>query len=304
MAKHKLSITLIILGLFLATQIVGLIVINQHPVPTFLSPTMPEVEFSYGYFLVNLLISFFIAITLFLFLIKYKYRFFLKFWFFAVVTMALSISINAIFRLGNLNFAYLTALVIALPIAILKIYRHSVVIHNLTEILVYPGIAAIFTMVFNPWSILVILILISIYDIWAVWHSGLMQKMVKFQMDELHVFGGLLIPYFTDKQKKSIELMKQKLKNKKITKEKIRKSKMKISVGMLGGGDIVFPLITAGVFMQKFGLTPAIYIIVGALAALTYLFCYSKKGRHYPAMPYITTGIFIALLIWFLTVLF
>ena len=77
------------------------------------------------------------------------------------------------------------------------------IVHNLTELLVYPGIAVIFVSLLTQWSpiknlilIIFLLILISIYDMWAVWHSGIMQKMAKYQIDTLEIFSGFFIPDF------------------------------------------------------------------------------------------------------------
>jgi len=62
--------------------------------------------------------------------------------------------------------------------------------------------------------------------------------------------------------------------------------------------DVIFPIITAGVFMASFGIVPAIFVTLGALAGLSYLFIQTQKGKYYPAMPYITIGIFIGLALW------
>ena len=78
----------------------------------------------------------------------------------------------------------------------------------------------------------------------------------------------------------------------------VKKKKFKISLAILGGGDVIFPIITAGVFMRAYGIIPALLIIAGALAGLTFLFTITKKGKSYPAMPYISVGIFLAMLIW------
>ncbi len=80
--------------------------------------------------------------------------------------------------------------------------------------------------------------------------------------------------------------------------KKIENKKFKINIAILGGGDVVFPIITAGVFMRAYDLTSALFIIFGALAGLTWLFIITKKGKAYPAMPYITAGIFAGLILW------
>jgi presenilin-like A22 family membrane protease len=159
---------------------------------------------------------------------------------------------------------------------------------------IYPGIAAVFVSLLTPFSIIILLVLISIYDMWAVWKVGIMQKMAKFQMEELKLFGGLLIPSVSKKAKLEIKNIKQKYKNKKIPK-KIREKKYKINLAILGGGDIIFPIIASGIFLKFYGLLPALFVTFGALAGLTYLFIITEKGKSYPAMPYISVGIFIGM---------
>jgi UDP-N-acetylglucosamine:LPS N-acetylglucosamine transferase len=129
---------------------------------------------------------------------------------------------------------------------------------------------------------------------WAVWHSGIMQKIAKYQMNELKIFGGLFIPYISKKMRDRIAFLKKK-KNKKELK------KIKISVAILGGGDIVFPAITSGVFLKFLGIVPALFVVFGAFFGLFILMLYSEKKKFYPAMPFITAGIFMGLLLWVIT---
>jgi len=125
--------------------------------------------------------------------------------------------------------------------------------------------------------------------------------MAKYQMNELKIFGGFLIPHASKKAKmqlRKIRLIKSKTKQK----SELKKSKIRIQMALLGGGDVVFPIITAGVFMRAFNsIQPALFIIFGALVGLSYLFLNSEKKKFYPAMPFITIGIFAGLVAWILT---
>jgi len=132
---------------------------------------------------------------------------------------------------------------------------------------------------------------------WAVWKSGIMQKMAKFQMEELKIFGGFLIPSASAKVKAQMKKIKLKYENKKMP-MKIKNKKFKVNIAILGGGDVIFPIITAGVFYRSFGMMAALSIIFGALIGLSYLFAVTKKGKAYPAMPYITAGILLGLAFW------
>ena len=299
--KHKITISVLILCLFLVAQFIGLYMIISDSVPTFLNPAAsPESKQTPAFYFYQIISSFIFAILIIVLITKYKLKLFMKTWFFVVVTLALSISLFAIFK----NFfgieRYIFALVVALILAMLKIFRPSAIIHNGTELLIYPGIATLFVPILTPLYAILLLIIISIYDIWAVWHSGLMKKMANFQMNEMKVFGGLLIPYMSKEVKNKIKLLRIKYKNKEIPSKEIKKKKIKIGLAILGGGDIVFPIITAGVFLLYYGLTSALFVTFGALAGLTYIMIFSEKKKMYPAMPFITAGIFLGLLIWWL----
>jgi presenilin-like A22 family membrane protease len=280
--------------MFLLTQFIGLWIVDTYTDDKIPYGMQTEGETSPGIF--SIIFSLALAVALILILMKYKWKLVIRIWFFLVITLALAISINAFLK-NSIPSAALIAFVIALPLAVLKVFRPHVLIHNLTELLIYPGIAAVFVSILTPLTAIILLVVISIYDAWAVWRSGIMQKMAKFQMQELHLFGGFLLPTLSKKVKNQIKRIKQKYKGKKIP-ASVKKKKFKISLAILGGGDVIFPIITAGVFMRAFGLTSALFITFGAFAGLIFLFLITKKGKAYPAMPYISTGIFLALIIW------
>ncbi len=310
--KHKLSITLLLLAMFLATQFIGLYVVNQYAPKLAISVnetnqtefTIEKNDLPFGLSIQDddkpdffgIIFSFILAFLVIFFLMKYKWKLIMRIWFFLVVAIALSISFYSLL-IGRTEQAQIIALSAGFLFAVFKIYKPNVIIHNATELLIYPGIAAIFVEILNPVSIILLLVIISLYDMWAVWRSGIMQKMAKFQMEELNLFGGFLIPTMSKKVREKIDQIRQKYKGKEIP-TNLKKRKFKVSLAILGGGDIIFPIITSGVFMRVYGLLPALFIIVGSFAGLTYLFAITKKGKAYPAMPYITAGIFLGLLVW------
>ena len=77
--------------------------------------------------------------------------------------------------------------------------------------------------------------------------------------------------------------------------EILKKKKIKANVAVLGGGDIIFPIITAGVMLNTFGILSALLVMAGATFGLGLLFFMAKKKKFYPAMPFITTGIFLGI---------
>lgn len=310
--KHNTKITILILSMFLLTQFIGLYVVDTYSTERVVgdeiikvnaTKTLPygmeipevEEEKDYRTNFTSILISFVIAIAILFLLTRFRAKYVLKTWFFLVTILALGISFTSL--LPSIQYASIIALVIAVPLAVGKIYGRNFLAHNLSELLIYPGIAAVFVPLLNLTSIIILLILISLYDMWAVWKSKIMQKMAKFQMNELKVFGGFYIPYASKKEKLKIKKIKEKIKNKKMTKEEANKKSFKINVAILGGGDIIFPIITAGVVLKTWGVWPAISIIFGALMGLSFLLIFSNKKKFYPAMPFISSGIFLAMLI-------
>ena len=57
----------------------------------------------------------------------------------------------------------------------------------------------------------------------------------------------------------------------------------------------MFPIILAGVVLNTLGFMQALIVAIGATLSLAYLFYISKKGKFYPAMPFISVGCLIAL---------
>lgn len=297
--KHNLKITLLILGLFVIAQVLGLFISNyynspDHPLPFGLEvPQAGAPGESSGDLFVSLLFSFLVALALFVLLTKLKLKHVLKAWFFIVVVLALGISFNFLFLvlgISPLKTVIILSLGLGIILAFFKVYKRDFLVHNITEILIYPGIASVFIPILNIYTMAILLVLISGYDAWAVWHSKLMVKMAKYQINELKTFSGFFIPYLT-------KSMKKKFKGMKLSQLKKRKKGAKVNVAILGGGDIVFPIITAGVVLKTFGLGVAIFTLVGALLGLSYIFFIAEKKKFYPAMPFITTGIIVGTLL-------
>ena len=310
--KHNLRITIIILIMFVLSQFIGLYVVNTYSNQKIINGEVSFVEPSkiipygmgvdlksnqeYKLNFISILFSFIIAFLVIYALMHIRAKSVMKGWFFIITIIALAIAFNAILP----DFKYITifSLILALPISFSKIYRQGIVSHNFSELFIYPGIAAIFVPILNLTWMIILLILISIYDAWAVWKSQVMQKMAKFQMDQMNMIAGFMIPYADKKERERIKKLKQKLKEKKLTEEQIKNKKFKVHLAILGGGDIVFPIITSGVVLKTWGILPAIAVIFGALLGLSYLLFFGKK-KFYPAMPFISAGIFLAMgIIW------
>ena len=288
--KHSLSITIIVLGIFLLAQFVGLAIVYKYidpeksqlegktafkDLPIGERPPLDE-KTSY----IPLMLTILLGTGILLLLIKYNLALIWKVWFLIAVTVALTVAWSAFITAG-------IAFVLAIVFAIWKVFKPNVLVHNFTELFVYGGLAAIFAPLFTLISISILLVLISVYDAYAVWKSKHMVTLAKSQT-EAKVFAGLLIPY---KLSGAAVPAKKVLRHKIITK--------KVRTAILGGGDIGFPLIFAGVVLKEWGLWQSLVIPFFALAGLAFLLYYADEKKFYPAMPFISAGCFIGLgVVW------
>ncbi len=193
------------------------------------------------------------------------------------------------------------SLILAGILAYFKIMKSGPVLHNITELLMYAGIAFLFIPLFETlWVSVVLLLAISIYDMYAVWKSKHMIRLAKFT-SEANLFAGLAIPYKATQKKKQATTRKQAvpMKDTKTTSKRTRQKQ-----AILGGGDIVFPLLFAGsilniLIMDGMGTSLALLytsiVPITTTIALTLLFYKGKKDRFYPAMPFLTAGCFAGL---------
>lgn len=299
--KHTLSITIIIVLLFLLSQVIGLYALNVNTKVTqtpeggmvveheeTVIGERPQIEGPVTF--IYIIIAVLIGTGLILILIKLKK---IKIWkalYFFAVWMTCSITIG-VFIDNPIVF------ILGFILALLKIFRHNVWIHNLTELLVYAGIAIIFVPLLDVFWVSMLLLVISAYDMFAVWKSKHMVSLAEFQTKS-RAFAGLLLSY------------KLKLKAEKIKKPKAGKEvKEEYRNAVLGGGDIAFPMLFAGAVMDtmiKMGVHTKIFaflysmIIPITVAVILFaLLVKARSDRFYPAMPFLTIGCFVGYgLVW------
>jgi presenilin-like A22 family membrane protease len=265
--------------------------------------------------LIYILIAIAIGTGLVLLIVKFGKTNLWRLWFFLAVWMALAVSLGALITI-KVWFDYDVAIFLALILAAWKIFRPNILIHNITEVLMYAGIGLIIVPLFDVTWALVLLLIISVYDMYAVWKSKHMVAMAEFQ-SKSNVFAGLMIPYRQDLKSKKVELVQPEVVRHGAP--KIRAGKTSPKNAILGGGDIAFPLIFIGAVMDGMvlklhRLNPTLalqsikgiaflhssIIILTATIALTLLFVFAKKGKFYPAMPFLTAGCLVG---WALTLL-
>ncbi len=299
--KHTLTMTLLLISLFIVSQIVGLVTISRtitvetmptgeivlKKADTFMGPQpeLPDKEKSYSF--IPLIIVVLLGTGILLLLIKVGWTSIWKYWFLLAVFITLVLSFDV-------WVSRIFALALALILSLIKVFKPNMYVHNLTEIFIYTGIAIIILPFLNIYSGFGILVLISIYDMYAVWKSKHMVKLAEFQLNS-KLFAGLAISYGGKKPK---NLDKGTAGTKVVVKSKN---------AILGGGDIVFPLLFSSVVMEllvkswgfsKITALFSVFIITLTTAiALVSLLLFSKKDRYYPAMPFVSAGCFAGFLI-------
>lgn len=318
--KHTLTVTLILLGMFVLTQLIGLAVISAYSphleqqlvngtiqnviVKPQLPYNMQPPEMKPQISVASIIISIILATLLILMLTRLRAAVVIRAWFFVVVVISIAITFYAF--IGNVfpGPVQMLTLILALPFAFYKIYERNIIVHNFSELLVYPGIAAVFVPILNIWAAIVLLVAIAFYDMYAVWRSGFMQRMAKFQINNLKIFAGFFLPYVKGQDKAKIEKLRIKLKEipENERTKAVDNAKIKVNLAILGGGDVAFPLIFAGVVLRASGLVPALSIVLFSTLSLLLLFVFAKKGKFYPAMPFLSTGCIIGWLASFLLI--
>ena len=220
-----------------------------------------------------IILAILLGTVLILLIMKLRLNWLWKFWFLLAVVATLTVAFNAFISSKLVSF------MVALGIGLWRIFRPNFWVQNFSEIFVYGGLAAIFVPLLNLTSVSILLVLIALYDAYAVWKSKHMITLAKSQT-QAKVFAGLMIPYKLGKIAK-------------------KGKGVKVRTALLGGGDIGFPLIFAGVVLKELGLWQSLVIPFFALAGLGFLFWIAKKKKFYPAMPFIGVGCFLGLgIVW------
>jgi len=284
--KHPTNITLLLLGLFLLSQLIGLLVLSQYlqtgqDLP--LGLAMPDISGEEA--LAFMLVSIAISTIVILLLIRFNLTLLIKAWMFLGVVMLLTVSLSAL-------MTPLYAFVLAVLFGVFKVFKFNVYLHNISELFIYGGLAVLFSPILNIPSAIGLLIIISVYDMIAVWKSKHMVYMAKGIMATKY-FPGISVPYNNSQPKVSDKMDK--------TIDAVSEKRERSMGAILGGGDMAFPLIFSGVVLQGLLLSHSLLeslfltaiIPIFATLALATLFAISEKKKFYPAMPFVAVGCLI-----------
>ncbi len=278
MFMSRNSAIFLLVSIFLLAQLVGLFFISQSvdEVGEFGETIIERPQTSGLESLIFITIGIAIGTLLLIFLANRNKKNWWKAWFFVANFLAVSLALGVF-------FADTWLFLLALLVVLIRFYTHNLWINNFTELLMYSGVAVFLVPILNVPIMIIGLVLISFYDMYAVWKSKHMVKIAQFALDSKY-FPGITLGKKQNKSKKS---------DKKVP-------------SVLGGGDIIFPLLFSGVvfsslvslglsFPKSLGLS--LFIPVFAALGLGALLIYGKKNAFYPAMPPIAVGSFCGYLV-------
>ncbi len=314
--KHTLPVTVTLFLLFIASQAIGLWIISENMVVSVTPTGQVEVaqrdpwerpDISGVQSVLYILGAVLTGTVLLLLIIHFRKRVLWKAWYFLAVGMAISLSLGVfipfevLFTVAGHTLVVppvMLASLIGFLFAVLKFLKPNIIIHNITEVFIYSGIAVLLVPILDlTWGAL-LLVAISVYDYIAVFKSRHMVTMARFQSSG-SMFAGLSIPYSTES---GLPVMGD-LRPLDGEGAPPPEGEPDMKTAILGGGDIAFPLIFSGAVMQELvkkrsvalssALPLALVVSLCAAVALFWLLMAGKKDRFYPAMPFISAGCFL-----------
>ena len=244
----------------------GKVAYTSEPVQSVYVPSSPippyqPVEIGVFQFLFSFLIA---TLLMLLFLKIFKGKFMFEIFFSGAVIFGAQGPLGII-------FAKFTAFLIAIAIAILRFIYPRILTQNVAIIVGIAGIAASLGMSVKPLMALIILILLSVYDIIAVYKTHHMIKLFK-GMAKRGAVLALVIP-------KSFSLW--------FSKFEIIKLENKNEFIFLGTGDLALPIFFA-VSAFSSGIEFSLFIIFGAVIGFAVnhlIFINQKEKKPIPALP-------------------
>lgn len=188
----------------------------------------------------------------------FLYKIFLTIIIFSTAEMILAIWLSP-------NLAFLTASVLVFAFW----FWQTVLVQDLVMLLTLAGIGALFGLALTPLTAVYILVIMSFYDIIAVYKTGHMIKLAEMMVQSRAIFGFVIPSLITDfkSSMKTVQPGEQFM--------------------ILGSGDVVLPLILSASLVRT-SLTQSIIIAIFSifgLLVMNYLFANQKIRRPMAALP-------------------
>ena len=195
-----------------------------------------------------------------------------------------------IFIVLALSLPFVLVVLISVAAGLVWFFSPRVWLHNLVMILTLVSVGSVFGLLLSPWTTLILLLAISIYDILAV-RFGYMMWMAK-KLSESDVLPAFIIP-------KTLSGWNLSLRGGGF-KKVIEGESAEREFSILGGGDVGFPLVLIVSVFATYGFTRSLVVaafsVVGLIGAY-WIQRFFLKGKPMPAIPPISFACLIGFLI-------
>lgn len=192
-----------------------------------------------------------------------------------------------VFIVLGFSLPLIAASLISVGVAMLWFFKPRVWLHDLLLILTLAGVGTVFGFMLAPWTALIFMVVISIYDVLAV-RFGYMMWMAK-KLSQLETLPAFILPH--DMAGWKLDLKETKL---------MEDESSERWFSILGGGDIGFPILLVVSVFFTYGVTSllilAAFSLLG-LAAAYWIQAVFLKGKPMPALPPITFACLVGFLI-------
>ncbi len=260
--------------LFGATLVVGIFSAYRN-LASFTATMAPDIRFGWGdVAFLAMLALFFVFFSRYKKVVSFSFKLFLV----LIVFSGTSTIINTM--IGQPWDIWVTVFMVAVFLSV-----KNVLVHNVGIVLAVAGIGSLLGLAISPRTAVIIMVVLSFYDIIAVYVTGHMVKMAKTMLESGAIFG-FIIPsqasgFFYHKEKAQVEA----------------------GAGgqfmILGSGDIGLPVVLAS-SVARYSLSGAIIVAIFSLIGLfvTHLiFVNQRERKPMAALPPIATMSIIGYLV-------
>jgi len=246
--------------LFAATQLIGVFVALKS------SQIVQEQDISLDLTIGQIIffLAFFTAFIYFLNKFSHKSGGFFR----LILGLAIFAGSQTVFSIIFNNAIFSMSAAIILVIAVFK--KRVVFLHNIGIILAMAGIGAVLGLSLTPVSVVVLLLILSFYDIVAVYKTGHMVKIAE-DMIKSRAISGIVLPQ-----------------NRKGWSANLARVRPGGEYMILGSGDLIMPLILISSVIGIHGLASGLVVLFFSLLGLSltyYLFVTQRTRRPMAALP-------------------
>ena len=259
------------LGLFAASNLIAAGEVSQTPVLN------EGAGSAFTFFTVVL-----IAAGLMLLLYKLKADLIIKAWFLVAIFSTIMIFFSTF-------IPDLFAIIIALSLVGASRYYKKWQLMNAVLMFGFAGAGAFFGVMVGFIPALIILALLAVYDVIAVFFSKHMISLAKSGLSS-GTFMGFIYP---KGDQKNVQLDHEKVKE-------MPDDKVKSKVGVLGGGDVIIPMMFAISLIESFGFMFSALSVLFSALFLYFLLVKAQEGKFYPALPFVNTGALLGFVVAYL----